>query len=104
MASPPYCASRLHRLSLSPTSSAVPACGLPPFTSDAKAVLLVLLGGSSQAVNKLDISETLPTGYQVLLIGKKSQLNYAFNLPRFFVTAGHEGTLSSSASRTRRLV
>ncbi|KAJ4344670.1 uncharacterized protein N0V89_012414 [Didymosphaeria variabile] len=52
---------------------------------------VVVIGGSFggyQAVKRL--TETLPTGYRVILVEKNSHLNYVFAFPRFSVVKGHE--------------
>ncbi|KAF2441074.1 FAD/NAD(P)-binding domain-containing protein [Karstenula rhodostoma CBS 690.94] len=52
---------------------------------------VVVIGGSFggyQAVKRL--TETLPTGYRVVLVEKNSHLNYVFAFPRFSVVTGNE--------------
>ncbi|KAL1595652.1 hypothetical protein SLS60_009341 [Paraconiothyrium brasiliense] len=52
---------------------------------------VVVIGGSFggyQAVKRL--TETLPTGYRVVLVEKNSHLNYVFAFPRFSVVKGYE--------------
>ncbi|KAL2831493.1 hypothetical protein BDW59DRAFT_157918 [Aspergillus cavernicola] len=52
---------------------------------------VVVIGGSFagfQLVKRL--TETLPTGYQVVWIEKNSHLNYSFTFPRFSVVEGFE--------------
>lgn len=61
----------------------------PLLTSELKNV--VVIGGSFagfQLVRRL--TQTLPTGYRVVLIEKNSDLNYLFAFPRFSVVGGHE--------------
>ncbi|KAK2757239.1 Apoptosis-inducing factor 2 [Arachnomyces sp. PD_36] len=58
-------------------------------TSDAKNV--VVLGGSWAGIELTRrLSETLPTGYKVVLVEKNSHFNYTFTFPRFSVLQGHE--------------
>ncbi|KAJ4300939.1 hypothetical protein N0V90_003028 [Kalmusia sp. IMI 367209] len=52
---------------------------------------VVIIGGSFggyQVVKRL--TETLPTGYRVVLVEKNSHLNYVFAFPRFSVVSGYE--------------
>ncbi|KAF2793767.1 FAD/NAD(P)-binding domain-containing protein [Melanomma pulvis-pyrius CBS 109.77] len=52
---------------------------------------VVVIGGSFagfQLVKRL--TETLPTGYRVVLVERNSHLNYLFAFPRFSVLKGHE--------------
>ena len=58
---------------------------------DAKNV--VILGGSFAGVQLAQrLTQTLPTGYKVVLVEKNSHLNYSFAFPRFSVIQGHEHT------------
>lgn len=52
---------------------------------------VVILGGSFAGVSLAKrLTETLPTGYRVILIEKNSHFNYLFNFPRYSVLQGHE--------------
>ncbi|KAF1994751.1 oxidoreductase [Amniculicola lignicola CBS 123094] len=56
-------------------------------TSQVKTVVVV--GGSFSGIQVVKrLSETLPTGYRVLLLEKNSHLNYLFCFPRFSVVGG----------------
>lgn len=60
-------------------------------TSDAKNV--VVLGGSWAGVELVRrLSESLPTGYKVIMVEKNSHFNYTFNFPRYSVLQGREHT------------
>lgn len=52
---------------------------------------VVVLGASFAGVQLAKrLSETLPTGYRVVMIEKNSHFNYSFNFPRYSVLSGHE--------------
>lgn len=52
---------------------------------------VVVLGASFTGVHLAKrLSETLPTGYRVVMIEKNSHFNYSFNFPRYSVVPGHE--------------
>ena len=52
---------------------------------------VVVLGASFAGVQLAKrLSETLPTGYRVVMIEKNSHFNYAFNFPRYSVMSEHE--------------
>jgi pyruvate/2-oxoglutarate dehydrogenase complex dihydrolipoamide dehydrogenase (E3) component len=52
---------------------------------------VVVLGGSFAGVSLAKrLTETLPTGYRVVLVEKNSHFNYLFNFPRYSVLQGHE--------------
>lgn len=52
---------------------------------------VVVLGGSYAGVELCRrLTESLPTGYRVVLIEKNSHFNYTFNFPRYSVLKGHE--------------
>ncbi|KAL3476640.1 hypothetical protein BJX99DRAFT_270311 [Aspergillus californicus] len=53
---------------------------------------VVVIGGSFAGLQLVKrLTETLPTGYNVVWIEKNSHLNYSFTFPRFSVVPGHEG-------------
>ncbi|KAJ7115551.1 hypothetical protein C8R43DRAFT_1038784 [Mycena crocata] len=71
-----YLAASYHRI----TYKAVPA-----------AQNVVVIGGSFGGMQLAKrLSETLPTGYKVVLIEKNSHLNFSWVFPRFAVVPGHE--------------
>lgn len=52
---------------------------------------IIVIGGSFTGVQIAQrLTETIPTGYRVTMIEKKSHFNYLFNFPRYSVLAGHE--------------
>lgn len=52
---------------------------------------VVVIGGSFAGFYLAKrLSNSLPTGYRVVLIEKNSHFNYLFNFPRFSVLPGHE--------------
>ena len=52
---------------------------------------VVVLGASFTGVQlTTKLSESLPTGYRVVMIEKNSHFNYSFNFPRYSVLLGHE--------------
>lgn len=52
---------------------------------------VVVLGASFSGVQLAKrLSETLPTGYRVVMIEKNSHFNYSFNFPRYSVVSGKE--------------
>ena len=52
---------------------------------------VIVLGGSFCGLFLAKrLTETLPTGYRVVLIEKNSHFNYSFNFPRFSVMPGYE--------------
>ena len=52
---------------------------------------VVILGGSFAGIQLAKrLTETLPTGYRIVLIEKNSHFNYVFNFPRYSVLQGHE--------------
>ncbi|OIW28095.1 FAD/NAD(P)-binding domain-containing protein [Coniochaeta ligniaria NRRL 30616] len=52
---------------------------------------VVVIGGSFAGIMLVRrLSETLPTGYRVVLIERNSHIHYVFNFPRFSVISGHE--------------
>jgi NADH dehydrogenase FAD-containing subunit len=52
---------------------------------------VVVLGGSFAGTSLAKrLTETLPTGYRVVLVEKNSHFNYLFNFPRYSVLEGHE--------------
>jgi NADH dehydrogenase FAD-containing subunit len=58
-------------------------------TSETKNV--VVIGGSFAGFQLAKrLTETLPTGYRVVLVEKNSHLNYLFTFPRFSVVKGYE--------------
>jgi NADH dehydrogenase FAD-containing subunit len=58
-------------------------------TSETKNV--VVIGGSFAGFQLAKrLTETLPTGYRVILVEKNSHLNYLFTFPRFSVVKGYE--------------
>lgn len=60
-------------------------------TSNAKNVVVV--GGSWAGVELARrLSDTLPTGYKVVMIEKNSHFHYTFNFPRYSVVQGREHT------------
>lgn len=52
---------------------------------------IIVIGGSFTGVQIAQrLTETIPTGYRVTIIERKSHFNYLFNFPRYSVLAGHE--------------
>ena len=52
---------------------------------------IAVIGGSFAGIQLATrLTETLPSGYRVILVEKKSHFNYAFNFPRYSVLQGHE--------------
>lgn len=52
-----------------------------------------MIGGSYAGVQLVRrLAETLPTGYRVILIGRKTHFNHLFNFPRYAVIKGWEAT------------
>jgi NADH dehydrogenase FAD-containing subunit len=52
---------------------------------------VVILGGSFTGTHLARrLTESLPSGYRVILIEKNSHFNYTFNFPRYSVLQGHE--------------
>lgn len=52
---------------------------------------IVVIGGSFAGIQLATrLTETLPNGYRVILVEKKSHFNYTFNFPRYSVLQGHE--------------
>lgn len=52
---------------------------------------VVVLGASFAGVQLAKrLSETLPTGYRVVMLEKNSHFNYSFNFPRYSVVSGFE--------------
>lgn len=52
---------------------------------------IVIIGGSFAGLELTKrLSETLPTGYRVLVIEKNSHLNFSWTFPRFSVIQGYE--------------
>lgn len=52
---------------------------------------IVVVGGSFSGVQLAKrLSETVPTGYKVVVVEQNSHINYLFNFPRFSVISGYE--------------
>jgi NADH dehydrogenase FAD-containing subunit len=52
---------------------------------------ITVIGGSFTGVQIAQrLTETIPKGYRVTMIERKSHFNYLFNFPRYSVLAGHE--------------
>ncbi|CRG91878.1 Apoptosis-inducing factor 2 [Talaromyces islandicus] len=52
---------------------------------------IIVIGGSFTGIQLAQrLTETIPTGYRVTMIERKSHFNYLFNFPRYSVLAGHE--------------
>ncbi|KAH8699226.1 putative amid-like NADH oxidoreductase [Talaromyces proteolyticus] len=52
---------------------------------------IVVIGGSFTGIHVARrLTESIPTGYRVTMIERKSHFNYLFNFPRYSVLAGHE--------------
>lgn len=52
---------------------------------------VVIVGGSFTGTHLARrLTESLPSGYRVVLIEKNSHFNYTFNFPRYSVLQGHE--------------
>ena len=58
---------------------------------DSQVKNVVVIGGSFAGFQLTKrLTETLPTGYRVILVEKNSHLNYLFAFPRFSVVKGYE--------------
>jgi len=54
---------------------------------------VVVIGGSYTGIHLAKrLAESLPTGFKVVLIERKSHFNHLFNLPRYSVVKGREST------------
>ncbi|KAL1311466.1 hypothetical protein AAFC00_004409 [Neodothiora populina] len=63
------------------------------YKSTSSAQNVVVLGGSFAGITLAKrLTETLPTGYKVVLVEKRSHFNYSFNFPRYSVLQGYEHT------------
>lgn len=52
---------------------------------------VAVIGGSFAGIQLARrLTQTLPTGWRVVLVERNSHLNYSFNFPRFSVVPGHE--------------
>lgn len=58
--------------------------------SDAPKIVLVVGGSFAGYQLMARLTETLPTGWQVVLVDKNSHFNWSFAFPRFAVVPGHE--------------
>jgi len=52
---------------------------------------IVILGGSFAGIQLVKrLSQTLPSGFRIILVEKNSHFNYTFNFPRYAVARGRE--------------
>lgn len=52
---------------------------------------IVVIGGSFTGLHLAKrLTQTIPSGYRVVLVEKNSHFNYTFNFPRYSVLQGHE--------------
>lgn len=66
-------------------------CHRKTYTALPSAKRVIVIGGSFAGIRLAErLAETLPTGYRVSLIERRSRFNYSFVFPRFSVTPGRE--------------